>query len=129
MKRLFSILPFVLVLTASAQEAGDVFQKYEARVSKAVDRGFEYLLSVEQPDGSFPESHGRSTGISSLVGMAFLAKGHIPGQGRYGDAINRRIDYALAHTSAEGLIDCGDHGNGPVSGQGHHCVVALTHPQ
>ncbi len=114
MKRLFSILPFVLALTASAQEAGDVFQKYEARVSKAVDRGFEYLLSVEQPDGSFPESHGRSTGISSLVGMAFLAKGHLPGQGRYGDAINRRIDYALAHTSAEGLIDCGDHGNGPM---------------
>ena len=114
MKRLFSILPFLLVLTASAQDAGDVFQKYEARVSKAVDRGFEYLLSVEQPDGSFPESHGRSTGISSLVGMAFLAKGHLPGQGRYGDAINRRIDYALAHTSAEGLIDCGDHGNGPM---------------
>jgi hypothetical protein len=97
-----------------AQDAGDVFQKYEARVSKAVDRGFEYLLSVEQPDGSYPESHGRSTGISSLVGMSFLAKGHLPGQGRYGDAINRRIDYALDHTSAEGLIDCGDHGNGPM---------------
>lgn len=114
MKRLSAIFSLVLAASALAQDAGDVFQKYEARVSKAVDRGFEYLLSVEQPDGSFPESNGRSTGISSLVGMSLLAKGHVPGQGRYGDAINRRIDYALAHTSPEGLVDCGDHGNGPM---------------
>ncbi len=107
---------FVLILACQAfgQDGGDVFQKYEARASRAVDRGFEYLLGVEQPDGTFPESHGRSTGISSLVGMGFLAKGHLPGQGRYGDAINRRIDYALEHTNAKGLIDCGDHGNGPM---------------
>ncbi len=109
-----SVIFFAGVSMVMAQDAGDVFQKYEARVSKAVDLGFEYLLSVEQPDGSFPESHGRSTGISSLVGMSFLAKGHVPGQGRYGEAINRRIDYALKHTSDEGLIDCGDHGNGPM---------------
>ena len=49
MKRLFSILPFVLVLTASAQEAGDVFQKYEARVSKAVDRGFAVSDHADWP--------------------------------------------------------------------------------
>ena len=54
MNRLFYILPFFAVLTASAQDAGDVFRKYEARAGKAVDRGFEYLLSVEQPDGSYP---------------------------------------------------------------------------
>lgn len=105
---------FFLTPSAFAQDGGDVFQKYEERVGKAVDRGFEYLLGVEQPDGSFPENHGRSTGISSLVGMSFLAKGFLPGQGRYGDAINRRIDYALNHTMPDGLIDCGDHGNGPM---------------
>ncbi len=113
-----SILVFLTLLGSGvdtrAQDTRDVFQKYEAQVSKAVERGFEYLLNVEQPDGSYPESHGRSTGISSLVGMSFLSMGHLPGQGRYGDAINRRIDYALTHTSNEGLIDCGDHGNGPM---------------
>ena len=113
-RRHFYLLLALWVAPAAAQDAGEVFQKYEARVSQAVDRGFEYLLSVEQADGSFPESHGRSTGISSLVGMSFLAKGHLPGQGRYGEAINRRIDYALDHTTKEGLVDCGDHGNGPM---------------
>ena len=108
------LVMFAFPICSHAQDAGDVFQKYEARVNKAVIRGYEYLLSVEQPDGTFPESYGRSTGISSLVGMTFLAAGHVPGQGRYGEAINRRIDYALAHTSLQGLIDCGDHGNGPM---------------
>lgn len=116
MKRLLLLLTLTTLFrpTAPAAESADVFRKYQDRASKAVDRGFEYLLSVEQPDGSFPESHGRSTGISSLVGMSFLAQGHLPGLGRYGDAINRRIDYALNHTTAKGLIDCGDHGNGPM---------------
>jgi hypothetical protein len=113
-------LPSLLVTLLSiasplaAQDTADVFRKYEADVSKAVDRGFEYLLSVEQKDGTFPGGHGRSTGISSLVGTCFLAKGHTPGNGRYGEAINRRIDYALKHSNGEGLIDSGDHGNGPM---------------
>ena len=108
----FSLLAFTLPL--AAQETGDAFRKYEAEVSRAVDRGFEYLFSREEPSGSFPESHGRSTGISSLVGMALLAKGHAPGQGPHGEAINRRIKYCLDHTNEDGLVDAGEHGNGPM---------------
>lgn len=111
-----------VAVSPSARAVDEVFQKYEKQTAAAVERGFEYLLSVEQPNGAFPEAHGRSTGISSLVGMSFLAMGHLPGQGRYGDAINRRIDYALKHASPEGLIDCGDHGNGPMYA---HCISAL----
>ena len=108
------LIYFAFASPLAAQESGDIFRKYEADVSKAIDRSFEYLLSVEQKDGTFPGTHGRSTGISSLVGMCFLAKGHTPGVGRYGEAINRRIDYALKNTNNEGLIDSGDHGNGPM---------------
>jgi hypothetical protein len=104
----------VILSAASAQDGGDVFQKYEPDVRKAVNRGLDYLLSVEQSDGTFPEAHGRSTGISSLVGMALLSTGATPGNGRYGEAINRRIDYALRHVDKDGVISCGDHGNGPM---------------
>ena len=103
-----------MMLPVAGQDASDVFRKYEPEARKAIERGFEYILSVEQRDGTFPESHGRSTGISSLVGMAFLSMGHTPGRGRYGEAINRRIDFALKHSSREGLVDNGDHGNGPM---------------
>lgn len=113
-KLLTLLLTALMPCAALAQDSGDVFRKYEADVSKAVDKAFEYLLSVEQKDGTFPGGHGKSTGISSLVGMCFLAKGHTPGIGRYGEAINRRIDYAVEHANGEGLIDSGDHGNGPM---------------
>lgn len=109
------LLGVLLVATpAQAQDAGDVFQKYEPDVKKAVNRGLDFLLGQEQADGTFPEAHGRSTGISSLVGMALLSTGATPGNGRYGEAINRRIDYALAHVDKDGVISCGDHGNGPM---------------
>ncbi len=114
MRLIVILISFALTVCLHAQETGDAFRKYEADVSKAVDRGFEYLISKEEPGGSFPESHGRSTGISSLVGMALLAKGHVPGQGEHGKAIERRIKYCLDHSSDDGLIDCGEHGNGPM---------------
>src|SRR5436190_13430532 len=109
-----NLVSFFLTLAVpclvSAQEGGDVFRKYEADVSKGVDRGLEYLLSVEQKDGTFPGAFGRSTGISSLVGLCFLSKGHTPDKGRFGEALKRRIQFALEHTSGDGLIQNGDQG-------------------
>ncbi len=122
MKYRFMSVALLLTPLAFAQESGDVFRNIEADVSRAIDRGFEYLLNVEQKDGTFPGTHGRSTGISSLVGMAFLAKGHTPGTGRYREAVKRRIDYALDHSNSDGLIDCGDHANGPMYA---HTISAL----
>lgn len=108
------VLTLLLPLGLIAQDAGDVFQKYEPDVRRAVNRGVDYLLTIEQADGTFPEAHGRSTGISSLVGMAILSTGATPGNGRYGEAINRRIDYVLKGVDKDGILSCGDHGNGPM---------------
>jgi hypothetical protein len=94
----------------------DCFTRRRPVVEKSVTRALEYLLSQEdRADGAFPDgAYGRSTGISSLVGMAFLAAGHRPGPGRYGEAILRRIDFALRHAKESGLIESGDHGHGPM---------------
>ncbi len=65
------------------------------RVERSVNRGLDYLAATLNDDGSYPENHGRTTAIPSLAGMAFLSAGHLPGEGRHGDAINRMIDYVL----------------------------------
>jgi hypothetical protein len=114
MKRILFFIPLLIASSVSAQDGGDVFKKYQEDVEKSVSRGFEYLVGIEQKDGTFPDAHGRSTGISSLVGMCFLAQGHTPGVGRYGEALNRRIDFALNNAKENGLIDSGEHGNGPM---------------
>ncbi|MBP7951590.1 MAG: terpene cyclase/mutase family protein [Verrucomicrobiales bacterium] len=116
MKQWISRLGLLLAFASHGvcQDAGDAFQKFEPEVRKAVDSGLEALLSLEREDGTFPDEYGRSTGISSLVGMAFLSTGATPGNGRYGEAINRRIDYALKYAGKEGVITAGEHGNGPM---------------
>jgi hypothetical protein len=101
---------------ASAQGMRDVFARYRKDVEASVNRGLDYLISQEDPrEGTFPDgAYGRSTGISSLVGMALLSTGHRPGNGRFGGAINRRVDFALRHAKETGLIESGDHGHGPM---------------
>ncbi len=42
--------------------------------------------------------------------MAFLAKGHTPGNGPYGDNVNRAIEYVLSLQTPSGLIN----GHGPM---------------
>ncbi len=94
----------------------DAFQRRRKEIEASVDRGLDYLLSQEDRDtGTFPDgAYGRSTGISSLVGLALLSTGHRPGVGKYGQAIDRRIDFALRQAKDNGLIESGDHGHGPM---------------
>jgi hypothetical protein len=120
MKILFCILLLTTTCglsTAIGQSQGseDPFKKNEAEVRRAVFRGLDFLISQEQPDGKFPDSHGKSTGISSLVGMACLSTGATPlGEGKYTEAVKRRIDYLFKNVDDKGIISCGDHGNGPM---------------
>lgn len=102
---------------ASAQDAEALRIRYQPRLNVAVDRGLEYLSSKQisrdaavamgRPElaGSFaePASMG-NTGVTSLAVMAFLAKGHLPGRGRYGKLINLGIDYVLSQQLDNGLL-------------------------
>ena len=113
-----SALALLLVChTVSAQDADAIRIRYQPRLDAAVDRGLEYLAgkqisrdaaaAMARPElvGAFeePASVG-NTGITSLAVMAFLARGHLPGRGRYGDLINRGIDYVLSQQLENGLL-------------------------
>ena len=78
-------------------------QEWDA-VREAIDRGLVFLASQQQPDGSFPAYPTGNPAITSFCVMAFLAQGHSPGEGRYGRAMDRAIDYALACQRKDGLI-------------------------
>lgn len=65
-------------------------------VDEAIERGLRYLASVQRENGSFPRRYGETGAISALAGMAFLAKGYTPGCEKYGENINRSIDYILS---------------------------------
>jgi hypothetical protein len=70
----------------------------DQRVDLSIERGLAYLASNQGADGGWG-----TVGVSGLCGMAFLAKGYLPGDDKYGDNIERTIDYMLSTMSTNGL--------------------------
>lgn len=79
------------------------------QAQSAADRGLEWLASQQRPNGSFPGSPEQSTAVTSLAVLAFLARGHNPGEGPYAEQINLAIDWVLKQQRPNGLLS-------PVSG-------------
>jgi hypothetical protein len=80
-----------------------------------IDRGLNYLAEKQTKEGTWTTGIGHSTAVTSLATMAFLARGHLPGQGPYGEKINLAIDYVVSHQMANGLLSASngtmyDHG-------------------
>jgi len=90
-----------------------------AEQEAAVERGLAWLAENQTPDGSWSSKVGfklnnnyRYTsaedkghvGVTSLAGMAFLAGGHLPGRGRYGEVVERALDFVLSCVQEDGYI-------------------------
>ena len=105
----FLVFHFSLQFASAADEA--VSPQTEA----AIDRGLKYLAEKQEKEGTWHTNIGPSSAVTSLGVMAFLARGHSPGQGPYGETINRAIDYVVGHQMPNGLLSAAngtmyDHG-------------------
>jgi len=87
-----------------ADKASATLAEYAQRIDQALDRALAFLAAQQQKDGSFKTMMRGNTGITSLCVMAFLAKGHTPGAGPYGEVINRGIDFVVSQQSASGVL-------------------------
>jgi hypothetical protein len=67
-----------------------------AKVESSVDRGLEWLAGQQQADGRFPSEDSIQPAVTSLAVMAFLSRGHVPDQGRYGAKLSKAIDFVLS---------------------------------
>ena len=83
---------------------------------RAIANGLEYLARTQNDNGSYPGAYGDSAAVPALAGMAFLAKGHLPGSEPYGGRINRAIDWVIScadlRENAKFPGYMGDKGNG-----------------
>jgi hypothetical protein len=74
------------------------------RVEKSVDRALTWLASREATNGEFPTYPSGQPAVTSLCTMAFLSRGHQPGNGAYGQGINKAIDFVLSCQRNDGLF-------------------------
>jgi hypothetical protein len=83
-------------------------------VDRAVVNALKFLASEQHPNGSWEAEQGnQSTAATSLAVMAFLAAGHVPGEGPYGLAIDRGVAFVLSHQEGNGML-VNRRGHGPM---------------
>jgi hypothetical protein len=75
----------------------------------AIERGLNFLVQKQITKGNLRGAFGTSgypagVAVCGLAGMAFLASGSAPGRGKYGQPLERCLDYLLANTDANGYV-------------------------
>jgi len=111
---------------ARADVDSPVLAKFAQPLDAAVTKGLEYLARKQKPDGSFETGMPENSGIHGLAIMAFLARGHTPGNGPYGEVINKGIDYILKQQHGEtGLMIRSGNSHGAMYNHGI-CTLLLA---
>jgi len=82
--------------TAAEAAAADEAPELTEAADLAMERGLQFLLATQNTDGSWSNKDGSfKVAGTSLALMAFMVKGHFPGFGRHGAALDRGKDYLL----------------------------------
>jgi hypothetical protein len=106
--RLFVILLSLLFALPGglcrAQDEDVLTEEEWTAVDKAVERGLAWLALQQQRDGSFPTMPLGQPAVSGLCELAFLAHGHLPGEGIYGEKLTRTVGYVSGCQKANGLL-------------------------
>ncbi len=126
MRREASVDPADLVDDAEGPAGVDAATWEEAR--RAADRALEWLAVHQSPAGYWQAHVGHKQGddylilrsaqgnesigsghigVTAICGMGFLAGGHLPDRGRYGELMRRAVDYTVAHVTDSGLVTDG----------------------
>lgn len=87
---------------------------------QSINKGLAYLARVQREDGSFGTGiYASNVGVTALSGMAFLAAGHTPDRGKYGEVVSKTVQFLLSRSRASGLIiEPKSRSHGPMYGHG-----------
>jgi len=98
-----AVMLLLVPVSGRADTESAALAKYRPGVDRAVQRALAFMAARlgGRTDDVFGHEVRNINAVVGLAGMAFLSVGHTPGQGLYGDVVNRCIDFILA-TPSEG---------------------------
>ncbi len=106
----------------SQEPASLPFESHQQRVEVAVEESLRWLASRQNENGSFGKNavYFEDVGVTSLVGMAFVADGSTPISGRYRQQVSRARDYLLSCLGEDHVFRSGGALSvGPMYGHGY----------
>ena len=69
---------------------------------RALQKGLEWLARNQGAEGNWGSNN---LGLVGMGALAFLSAGHLPGRGRYGNTVQRALNYVLKHAKPSGLLN------------------------
>ncbi len=94
-----------LALFASASARAEGEWEITPQSEAALQRGLNWLAQNQGPEGNWQSN---DLGLISMGALAFLADGHTPGRGKYGQNVERALNYVLSHAKPSGLLNISD---------------------
>ena len=125
------LIPLLLfVSTSDSTRAADTVRRTNARTweitaesRQAAQDALAFLVRTQKKNGAWNGAIGYKAnesymvtvedgeadhiGVTALAGMAFLAGGHVPGRGKWGNQVSRALDNILSHVGDDGYITSG----------------------
>lgn len=74
------------------------------QIDDSVERALSWLAANQQRDGSFPTIPQGQPAVTGLCTMAFMAHGHLPGEGEYGEQLENALNYIASCQKRSGII-------------------------
>jgi hypothetical protein len=102
MRRAILALP---LLGALLQVAAAQAPPRDTPMDQAIDKALAFLQNTQdKTNGSWHSGRTSNAAITSLAVMAFLSAGHVPGEGKYGETIEKGVRWVLKQQKDNGLI-------------------------
>ena len=87
--------------SARAEGEWEITRESEA----SLEKGLAWLAAAQGPQGNWDSN---DLGLVSLGALAFLAAGHTPGHGKYGEPLDKALSYILKNAKPSGLLNVAD---------------------
>jgi prenyltransferase beta subunit len=115
-----------MILHALAQDGNQAAGMINQAVQQSIDQSLVWLSRQQHNGGNFDGAFGTNNyignvAVTALCGLAFMAGGHQPNRGRYGENVNKVVRYLLRceDPNTPGFLNARQAGfHGPMYGHG-----------
>ena len=96
----------LLLLLVTSVLASSVLAEGEWEVTpaseRALQKGLEWLARNQGPEGNW---NSNDLGLVGMGALAFLSAGYLPGRGRYGNTVQRALNFVTRNAKPSGLLN------------------------